>query len=154
MWRSYHSYPHSSCLKSDVMEKANTHGNVCLSIQHFATVYVCRRGIILYLECLFLRPNWFTPLFPPSWNQGGGNTRLRTRGWESQFGRIERKPTLCLLCGVCCAIFWLAPVGQKGRHLLNCVKCILAEHWPGKGAAKDQSLHYTCWSLARRRVSS
>jgi hypothetical protein len=70
---------------------------------------------------------------------------------------------LCLLCGFCCARFCLSAVGQKGRNQLRsvstlhlviigqekgqlkiCLYITLADHWPGKRAAKDMSLHYTC----------
>jgi hypothetical protein len=30
---------------------------------------------------------------------GGGTIRLRARGWGNQFGRLDRKPGSCILCG-------------------------------------------------------
>jgi hypothetical protein len=48
-------------------------------------------------QCLFPRPNW-DPRLPlpqarvsPPGTKGGGHTRLRVRGWGSQFRRLEKK---------------------------------------------------------------
>ncbi len=58
-------------------------------------------------QCLSPRRKWdpLPPLpqasvpLPPPRNRGGGHTRLRMRGvGESQFGRLEKQPALCLLC--------------------------------------------------------
>ncbi len=39
---------------------------------------------------------------PPESKGGGGHTRVRMRGWGSQFQRLEKSLALCLLCGVPC----------------------------------------------------
>ncbi len=56
-------------------------------------------------QCLSHRPNWDPPNTPyckrecPPEPKGGGHTRLRVRGWGSQFGRLKKKTsTLCTLC--------------------------------------------------------
>ncbi len=48
-------------------------------------------------QCLSPRPNWDPPSpaseSAPRNQRGGGHTRLRVRGWGSQFGRLKNKPS-------------------------------------------------------------
>jgi hypothetical protein len=158
MWRSDHSYPHSSCLKSWMSWRKRILMAMSAFLYSTSQQYVSAvEGLYCTIpkvpECLSLRPNWFPPLFPPSWTKGEATLACGRGGGKANSDELKESLALCLLCGVCCAISCLAPVGQKGRHFLSCVKSLFAEHWPGNGAARGLCLHYTCWALARKRGS-
>ncbi len=166
MWRSYHSYPHSSCLKSWMSWRKRI--LMAMSAFLYSTsqqyICVCRRGIIPYLEnqsvCPLVRigsPRCSRPFG----TKGEATLACGRGGGKANSDELKESLALCLLCGVCCARFCLAPglclhmlsIGQEKEQLEVCVYCTLAEHRPGKGAAKDLCLHYNCWALARKRGS-
>jgi hypothetical protein len=91
------------------MEKANSHGNVCLlysTSQQYKCV--CPRGIILYLEyqsvCPFVRigsPRCSRPLG----TKGEATLACGRGGGKAYSDELKESLALCLLCGVCCASF-------------------------------------------------